>query len=180
MKTILKKESHACDDTGLHELFVSELRDILWAEQHLLKALPKMEKAAHSADLKEAFANHLGETEEHVERLKEIFSLLGLSVRAEKCEAMEGLLKEGDDMMKGFKDSPALDSALITSAQKIEHYEIATYGCLRTFAERLGLEESVELLQETLDEEGNADKTLTEIAESMANEEAAESCQAAT
>jgi ferritin-like metal-binding protein YciE len=178
MKTMLKKESLSCSDTGLHELFVSELRDILWAEQHILKALPKMEKAAHSPDLKEAFASHFSETEEHVERLKEIFGLLGLSVRAEKCEAMEGLLKEGEELMKDFKESSALDSALITAAQKVEHYEIATYGCMRTFAERLGLDESVELLKETLDEEGNADKTLTEIAESMANEEAAESCQA--
>ena len=133
----------------------------------------KMEKAAHAEELKEAFACHLTETEEHVNRLKEVFELVGSTARGEKCEAMEGILKEGEDLMMEFKDSSALDAALIAAAQKVEHYEIAGYGCLRSFAERLGFDEAVELLQETLDEEGEADKKLTGIAESMANEEAA-------
>jgi ferritin-like metal-binding protein YciE len=159
---------------GLRELFVTELKDMLWAEQHILKALPKMEKAARLDELKSAFAAHIVQTGEHVNRLKEVFEILDAAPRAEKCEAVEGLLKEGADLIEEFKDSPALDAALITAAQKVEHYEIASYGCLRTFAERLGFAEAAELLQETLDEEGATDEKLTGIAESLANDEAVE------
>jgi ferritin-like metal-binding protein YciE len=161
-------------ENGLRDLFVSELKDMLWAEQHILKALPKMEKAARLEELKDAFASHLAQTEEHVNRLKEVFEIVDTTPRAEKCEAMEGILKEGEDLVEDFKDSPALDAALITAAQKVEHYEIAGYGCLRSFAERLGLDDAAELLQATLDEEGDTDEKLTGIAESMANDEAVE------
>ena len=160
-------------DNDLHDLFVDQLRDILWAESHLVKALPKMAKAAQSAPLRSAFTAHLAETEQHVTRLKEIFANLGLSARAKKCEAMEGLLKEADELHDEYADTAALDAALITAAQKVEHYEIATYGTLRAFAQRMGHTKAVELLTQTLDEESRADAGLTKIAETKVNAAAA-------
>lgn len=166
----LTESSH----TELHSLFVDELRDILWAEKHLLKALPKMSKAATAPELSAAFDSHLNETKGHVERLGEIFTILGLAARAKKCHAMEGLLKEGDELAEEYEDSSALDAALIAAAQKVEHYEMATYGTLRAFAKRLGYKDIAEILTATYNEEHAADETLTSIALETANEEAAE------
>lgn len=159
-------------NTELQHLFVDQLRDILWAEKQLVKALPKMAKAARDGKLKQAFTKHLGETENHVERLGKIFASIGLAPRAKKCPAMEGLLKEADELAEDYQDSCALDAALITAAQKVEHYEIATYGTLRAFAELLGHSEAVKLLSATLLEESKADQALTDIATSEVNEEA--------
>lgn len=156
----------------LQHLFVDQLRDILWAEKQLVKALPKMAKAAHDEKLRQAITKHLGETENHVERLGKIFASIGLAPRAKKCPAMEGLLKEGDELTEEYRDSSALDAAIITAAQKVEHYEIATYGTLRAFAECLGHTEAVKLLAATLLEESKADEALTGIALSRVNEEA--------
>lgn len=156
-------------DSDLRELFVEQLRDILWAENHLVKALPKMAKAAHSANLRKAFESHLTETKGHVDRLGKVLESLGLSVRAKKCAAMEGLLKEGDEILESYADSPALDAALICAAQKVEHYEIATYGTLCAFGRRLGHDSAVELLCKTLKEESAADEKLTKLALSEAN-----------
>ncbi|MEX1047880.1 MAG: ferritin-like domain-containing protein [Akkermansiaceae bacterium] len=155
----------------LQHLFVDQLRDILWAEKHLLKALPKMAKAAKDQKLSEAFTKHQGETETHVERLGQIFSSLGLSSRAKKCQAMQGLLGEADELADDYSESSALDAALIAAAQKVEHYEIATYGTLRSFAECLGHTEAAQLLGQTLQEESKTDELLTEMARTQ-NEEA--------
>ncbi|GAA5131232.1 ferritin-like domain-containing protein [Luteolibacter yonseiensis] len=160
-------------DTELHDLLVDQLRDILWAEKQLVKALPKMAKAAQDEQLSAAFVTHTGETKNHVARLEAIFKGLGLTARAKKCPAMEGLLKEADELAEEYADSTALDAALITAAQKVEHYEIASYGTIRAFAQRLGYQEAVKLLTETLDEEGNADHLLTKIATSGVNQTAA-------
>lgn len=154
----------------LHHLFVDQLRDILWAEKQLVKALPTMAKAANDKELGDAFTKHHSETKNHVTRLEKIFKSLNLAPRAKKCPAMEGLLKEAEELSEDYKDSCALDSALITAAQKVEHYEIGTYGTLRAFAKRLGYDDAVKLLTETIDEEGNADKTLTKIATTGVNE----------
>lgn len=162
-------DSHNTDGE-LHHLFVDQLRDILWAEKELVKALPKMAKAANDEQLAGAFTAHLAETKTHVTRLGQIFESLGMSARSKKCPAMEGLLKEADELAEDYKDSTALDAALITAAQKVEHYEIGTYGTLRAFAKRLGYEDAVKLLTETLNEEGNADHTLTKIATGGVNE----------
>lgn len=150
-------------DNELHSLMVDQLRDILWAEKHLLKALPKMAKAAKEEKLSEAFTSHAKETEQQIERLKKIFDKLELAARSKKCDAMEGLLSEANELEGEYTDSQALDSALICAAQKVEHYEIATYGSLHAFAERLGHSEIADLLGQTLAEEEKADKHLTEI-----------------
>ena len=156
----------------LHELFIDELADVYNAEQQLLKALPKMAKAANSTELQEAFESHLEETQEHVSRLEQIFKGLGETLKRKKCKAMEGLLEEGEEIMEEFGDSNALDAALIAAAQKVEHYEIATYGTLRTWAELMDHQDAVELLEETLEEEKAADEKLTGIAENAANAKA--------
>jgi ferritin-like metal-binding protein YciE len=158
-------------NNDLHTLFVDELRDILWAEKALTKALPKMAKAAKSSELKEAFTSHLKETEGHVKRLEQVFASIGSAARAKKCEAMAGLVKEGDELAEEFGETDACDAALISAAQKVEHYEIASYGTLCTFATLMGHDEAAALLKETLDEESAADKKLTDIA-SSANDEA--------
>ena len=158
---------------GFKDLFELELKDIYSAEKQLTKALPKMAKAATNDELKEAFESHLAETEGQIERLEKIFDQLGIShSRVEKCKAMEGLVEEGKKIMEEGLEPHVLDAALICAAQRVEHYEIAAYGCARTFAQQLGQQEIADLLQETLDEEGNADKKLTEIAESVVNQEA--------
>jgi ferritin-like metal-binding protein YciE len=161
-------------DNDLHTLFVDELRDILWAEKALTKALPKMAKAAKSSELKDAFSSHLKETEGHVKRLEQVFESIGTAPRAKKCEAMAGLIKEGDELSEEFGETNAGDAALISAAQKVEHYEIASYGTLFNFAKLMGRDEAAELLQATLDEEGAADKKLTKIAKSSANPQANE------
>jgi ferritin-like metal-binding protein YciE len=158
---------------GFRDLFELELKDIYSAEKQLTKALPKMAKAATNEDLAEAFENHLKETEGQIERLEKIFKQLDISfTRVEKCKAMEGLIEEGKEIMEEDLEPEVLDAALICAAQKVEHYEIAAYGCTRTFAQQLGHADIADLLQETLDEEGNADKKLTEIAESIVNQDA--------
>lgn len=157
----------------LGKLFEDELRDIYWAEKALAKALPKMVKKASSEELVEALENHLEETEEHISRCEQIFNLLGKEARAKKCEAMAGLIKEAESIMEDTEDGVMRDAGIISAAQKVEHYEIASYGTLRTFAETLGLEEAVELLEATLNEEKKADELLTELAVSTINQEAA-------
>lgn len=152
---------------SLHDLFVEELKDLFNAENQLLKALPKMAKAATSPELKEAFENHLAETEKHVERLESVFEGLGMKATGKTCKAMKGLLEEGKEVMSEDMEDGVRDAALIAAAQRVEHYEIAGYGCVRTWAELLGLEDAAELLQETLDEEGAADKTLTGLSEEI-------------
>src|SRR5215213_9442278 len=148
---------------NLQELFVEELRDIYDAEKQLVKALPKMAKAAESEELRAAFEEHLEITRAHVGRLEEVFKLVGVAARGKACEGMKGLVEEGQEAMEEMEGT-VLDAALIASAQKVEHYEIATYGTLATFAEVLGMEEAKDLLGQTLDEEKEADERLTQIA----------------
>lgn len=159
-------------ENELKELFIEELADILHAEKQLTKALPKLAKAAESDELREAFESHLEETETHISRIEQVFEMLEKPAKAKKCPAMEGLVKEGTEVIEEHKDSPAIDAALIAAAQKAEHYEIASYGTLCAWAEMLELEDAVELLKETLDEEKATDEKLTELAESLANAKA--------
>jgi ferritin-like metal-binding protein YciE len=158
---------------SLQELLSHELSDLYSAENQLLKALPKMAKAAASLELKAAFEEHLEETKGQVERLNSVFETLGESPKRKKCKAMEGLIEEGSEVIELEGDDSVKDAALIAAAQRVEHYEMAGYGCARTFATLLGMNDVADLLQETLDEEGNADKKLTEIAETTINVEAA-------
>jgi len=161
------------EHTELTEFFVDELKDIYWAEKHLVKALPKLAKASTSEDLRSAFEDHLAVTEEHVSRLEEVFSILEKKAVAKKCDAMAGLVEEANGIVSETDaGTMTRDVGLIFAAQKVEHYEMATYGCLRTIARVLGYEDAAAILQTTLDEEGEADKTLTAIAESYVNEEA--------
>lgn len=159
-------------ENQLFELFENELKDIYWAEKALVKAIPKMVKRSSSQDLVTALENHLSETEEQVKRLEKVFSIINRDPRARKCEGMNGLIKEGDIIMRECEEGPMRDAGIIAAAQKIEHYEIASYGTLRTFAQTLGLNEASDLLQESLDEEKAADQKLTELAESEVNAEA--------
>jgi ferritin-like metal-binding protein YciE len=159
---------------SLHDLYVDELRDLYSAEKQLLKALPKMAKAANDPALKGAFEEHLTVTEGQVNRLERIFKQLGERPTGKKCVGMEGLIEEGKELMEEDAEPAVLDAALIAAAQKVEHYEIAGYGCVRTYARLLGYGDAAELLQATLDEEGEADKTLTQLAESVINVEAEE------
>jgi ferritin-like metal-binding protein YciE len=154
---------------SLQDLFVSELKDLYSAENQLVKALPKMAKAAGTEDLKRAFEEHLEQTKGHVERLEQIFDKLDVSTKGKKCKAMEGLIEEGKDMIDEDAEADVKDAGLIAAAQKVEHYEIAGYGSARTFARMLGNEEAANLLQQTLNEEAEADKKLTAIAESHVN-----------
>jgi ferritin-like metal-binding protein YciE len=156
----------------LDDLFEETLKDIFYAENKILKALPKMAKAAQSDELKAAFEKHLKETEEHVSRLEQVFELIEASPRGKKCEAIEGIIDEGADIMKEFKGAPALDAGLVSAAQAVEHYEIARYGTLKRWAEMMGLDQAVQLLDETLEEEKNTDAALTELADAQANEQA--------
>nr|WP_315247674.1 ferritin-like domain-containing protein [uncultured Flavobacterium sp.] len=168
----VKPKSNAA--TGLTELFEDSLKDIYWAEKALTKALPKMAKNATSADLIEALNAHLTETEEHVIRLEKVFELIGKKATAKKCDAMDGLIEEGKGILEETELGVVRDAGIIAASQKIEHYEIATYGTLRQFAETLGFEEAAALLEQTLDEEKGADKKLTEVAVNAVNLEAAE------
>jgi ferritin-like metal-binding protein YciE len=159
-------------NNALHDLFLDELADIYNAEQQLTKALPKMAQAAKSPELREAFQSHLEETENQITRIEEAVHALGESLKRKKCKAMEGLIEEGEEMMEEKEDSAALDASLILSAQKVEHYEIASYGGLCSWAELMGHTEALELLKDNLNEEKAADEKLTGIAESMSNLEA--------
>jgi len=155
------------------DLFLEQLEDLYDAEQRLVTALPKMASAAHSSSLKSAFQDHLRETQQQVSRLEQIFSLLGKSARSKTCEAMKGLVAEGSEVISASGDPDVKDAALIAAAQRVEHYEIAGYGTLRTFAQRLGRHDIAQLLQQTLDEEAAADKKLTALAERSINPKAA-------
>ncbi len=154
---------------SLHDAFEEELKDVLSAEKQLLKALPKMAKAATNADLVAGFEEHLEQTKGHVERLEKIFEMLDKTPRAKKCKAMEGLLEEGAEIMEEDATPEVMDAMLIGAAQKVEHYEIATYGTLATWARQLEMEEAADLLQQTLDEEKETDIKLTELAETGIN-----------
>jgi ferritin-like metal-binding protein YciE len=159
-------------DNDLHKLFLDELADVYNAEKQLTKALPKMAKAAQSDELREALEEHLEETEEHISRLEEVFESLDESVKSKTCKAMKGLLEEGDEIVKEQKNSSALDAGIIAACQKVEHYEIATYGTLCAWAEQMGHDEALKLLRQTEEEEVSADEKLTEVAETVANQRA--------
>ena len=154
---------------SLKELYVDELKDLYSAEKQLLKALPKMAKNATNAELQQAFTKHLEETEGHVERLEQIFEMLGERAGGKKCKGMEGLIEEAKELLEEDAAEEVLDAGLISKAQHVEHYEMAGYGTVRTYAQQLGLDDQAELLQQTLDEEGNANDLLTQIAESSVN-----------
>ena len=174
-KTITRQSEGAAGvkESALNELFIDELKDIYWAEKHLTSALPKMAKAATSNELRSAIENHLRETENHVSRLEQVFEVIREKAVAKKCEAMAGLIKEGEEIISETeKGSITRDAGIISAAQKVEHYEIATYGTLRSLAGVLGHDEAIELLQATLSEEKNADQTLTQVAESSVNQAA--------
>jgi ferritin-like metal-binding protein YciE len=156
----------------LQQLYVDELRDLYNAENQLLKALPKMAKAASSEELKNAFEKHLEQTETHVERLEQVFEELDQTPKGKTCRAMKGLIQEGSEILEEEGDPSVLDAGIIVAAQKVEHYEIAGYGSVRTFAELLGQQKAAELLQTTLDEESEANELLNGLAESIVNPEA--------
>jgi ferritin-like metal-binding protein YciE len=159
---------------SLQELYVDELKDLYSAEKQIVKALPKMVKNATNSELKEAFSNHLDETEGHVQRLEKIFQLLGEKAGGKKCKGMEGLIEEAKELLEKDVPEEVLDAGLISKAQHVEHYEIAGYGTVRTYAQQLGFSDQAKLLQQTLDEEGKANELLTQIAESSVNAEAEE------
>jgi len=167
-----KKNNEEMPNGHLHELFTDELKDILGAEKQLLKGLKKLSKASENDQLKKAFNDHYSQTEAQIERLKQVFASLGIAARSKTCKAMEGLLNEADEIIESFEGDPALDAALISAAQKVEHYEIASYGCLVTYAKLMEHNEAEQLLQQTLDEEKQTDTLLTEIAISSVNESA--------
>jgi ferritin-like metal-binding protein YciE len=159
---------------SLQDLFVDQLRDVLYAEKQINKALPKMAKNASSKELATALTTHLKETEGQIERLEQVFALLDLAARGKKCEAILGLIDEGKALMEEEAEPAVLDAGIIAAGQKVEHYEIASYGCLVTWAGQLGHTEAARLLQQTLDEEKQADVKLTDLAESTINLEAQE------
>ncbi|PSJ58790.1 ferritin-like domain-containing protein [Kumtagia ephedrae] len=154
----------------LDDLFHDTLKDIYYAERKILKALPKMARAASSAELKAAFEKHKDETEGHVERLQQVFEILGKRAQGKTCPAIDGIIEEGEEITEEFKGTPALDAGLISAAQAVEHYEITRYGTLKRWAEVLGMKDAVKLLDKTLDEESATDEALTGLADASANE----------
>ena len=156
----------------LDDLFHDTLKDIYFAEKKILATLPKLAKAAQDSDLKEAFEAHRSQTEGHIERLEQVFKIIGEKPVAKTCEAIMGITKEGDEIAEEYEGSPALDAGLLAAAQAVEHYEISRYGTLCTWAEELGLGDAKKLLGETLEEEETTDEALTELAESVVNQEA--------
>lgn len=177
-KVTVASAKSAMQSSQLMKLFEDELKDIYWAEKALTKAIPKMIKNATSEELISTLTNHLSETEEQVIRLEKVFTLIGKKAEAVKCEAMTGLMKEAEEIMEECEMGSMRDAGIISAAQKAEHYEIATYGTLRQFAETLGMTEVMTLLEATLDEEKEADLKLTEVAVSAINLEAAETEEA--
>jgi ferritin-like metal-binding protein YciE len=159
---------------SLEELLQAEIKDIYDAEKQLTKALPKLAKKASSPELKQAFEEHLRQTEQHLERLEQVFEQMEMPVRGKKCEGMQHLISEGEDMIGEAEDDATRDALMIAAAQKVEHYEIASYGTMRTWASVLGHNEIAGIFEETLEEEKETDQKLTQIAESFVNEEAAE------
>jgi len=156
----------------LKDLFLDELADIYDAERRIVKALPKLVKAATCPDLKEAFQSHLDESEGHVKKVEQVFQSFGKTPKGKTCEATVGLLEEGDEIAHDFADSPAINAALISAAQKVEHYEMASYGCLHEWAGLLGNRKAADLLEEILEQEKGANRTLTKLARASSNEEA--------
>jgi ferritin-like metal-binding protein YciE len=154
---------------SLHDLYIKELRDLYDAEKQIIKALPKMIKATTSSELQNAFESHLEQTRGHVERLEQVFEKLGSRARATKCKGIEGIIDEGKEMMEEDGDNAVIDAAIISAAQRVEHYEMAGYGCVRTYAQTLGYDDQARLLEQTLEEEKEADEKLTQIAESIVN-----------
>ena len=159
--------------SDLETLFEHTLKDIYFAEKQIVKALPKLAKKAKSTELKEAFETHLQQTQGHIERLEEVFKMMGKPARVTECKAIEGILAEGDEVAEMFGDTKALDAGLIAAAQAVEHYEMARYGALVTWAEELEMDEAATLLRETLEEERETDELLSDLAESEVNQEAA-------
>jgi ferritin-like metal-binding protein YciE len=157
----------------MHDLFVHSLKDIFYTEKKLVTELPKMAKKASDPDLKRAFEDHAAQTENHLSRLEEVFEMIDMQPRGEKCEALEGLLEETKDLLKDVKDPDVLDAGLLAAAQAVEHYEITRYGTLVAWSKQLGLSDAEPVLTETLEEEKQADKLLTEIAEADINRKAA-------
>ena len=157
----------------LSDLFYDTMRDIYFAERQILKALPKLAKAANSQQLKEAFLTHRDETETHVERLEKVFEILGKRAQAKTCEAIKGTLEEGDVVMADYKGSDALDAGLLAAGQAVEHYEMSRYGTLKTWAQQLGLKEAIPLLDQTLQEEKKTDALLSKLAQAEVNAKAA-------
>jgi ferritin-like metal-binding protein YciE len=160
-------------DKDLNELFLDTLKDIYYAEKQILKALPKMAKAARSPELQAAFEKHHDETEGQIDRLEQVFELLGKPARGKKCDAIEGILDEGKEIMSEYKGSDALDAGLLAAAQAVEHYEISRYGTLKTWAGQLSMRDVAKLLDQTLVEEKKTDATLSKLAETAVNAEAA-------
>ena len=156
-------------DKNLNDLFLDTLKDIYYAEKQILKALPKMAKAAHSDELRTAFEKHYGETEGQVERLEKVFELIDKPARAKTCDAIQGILDEGKEIMDEYKGSEALDAGMLAAAQAVEHYEISRYGTLKQWAQQLGMREAVRLLDETLQEEKKTDEAPTSLAEAAVN-----------
>jgi len=154
----------------LDDLFYDTLKDIYYAERKILKALPKMARAAGSAELKAAFEKHKNETEVHVERLQQVFEILGKRAQGKTCPAIDGIVEEGEEIIEEFKGMPALDAGLIASAQAVEHYEITRYGTLKRWATVLGMKDAAKLLDQTLSEESRTDEALTGLADASANE----------
>ncbi|WGQ10805.1 ferritin-like domain-containing protein [Pedobacter gandavensis] len=173
-KAQTKTKTGKMENSEFHDFFVDELKDIYWAEKHLVKALPKMKKAATSPELATAFEKHTEETNNHISTLEKVFELLEEKAQAKKCDAMEGLLKEADSIIEDTDAGTLIrDAGLILAAQKVEHYEIATYGTLVVFAQNMGHSDVAELLQTTLDNEKATDVALTTVAESFINQQAA-------
>ena len=168
-----KQSAAGKGNTQLENFFTDSLKDIYWAEKHLTKALPKMQKAATTEELKAAIGEHITQTEEHVTRLEQVFELMGKKAQAKKCDAMEGLIKEGESIVEETEDGTMTrDVGIISAAQKVEHYEISTYGTLVQLAKTMGMDEAASILAETLVEEKETDQGLTEIAENNINWEA--------
>src|SRR5918911_3117466 len=163
----------AAKEKGLEDLFLNTLKDVYYAEKQILRALPKMAKAAESEELREAFQTHRDETETQVQRLEQVFEILGKRAQGKTCEAIQGIIEEGKEIMEDFAESDALDAGLIAAGQAVEHYEISRYGTLRTWAQELGLQDAAGLLEETLEEEKKTDKLLSELAEARVNQKAA-------
>ena len=156
----------------LDDLFLDTLKDIYYAERKILKALPKMARGAQSDQLKKAFEKHKDETEGQVERLQQVFEILGKRAQGKTCPAIDGIIEEGEEIMEEFKDTPALDAGLVSAAQAVEHYEITRYGTLKRWAQMLGMDDAAKLLDQTLAEESKTDEDLTAFADSSANQKA--------
>lgn len=160
------------NEKTLDDLFHDTLRDMFYAERKILKALPKMAKAAQSEDLRAAFEKHRDETETHVERLQQVFEIMGKRAQGKTCPAIDGILEEGEEILSDFKGAPALDAGLVAAAQSVEHYEITRYGTLKRWAEELGMSDAAQLLDETLQEEAATDEALSALADASANQRA--------